>query len=198
MLTGLSNKIHVSLLRKHFKSGQCPSSKIFCRSVPVPRTFPLLLSSLGWRLNRFNPFFFFADNFPPKFTYVPKCIEVTLGEVAFVNVTASDNDSFTFSVLNIPNGANISSSGNFMNFTWNVTSAEKVCYSKFINQINVYYCYFYRDTQREPLRRREWQWDNRKTWRRKGPETGMNFLYMQLTQSLGFSKWVKWKDTFNG
>jgi len=29
-----------------------------------------------------------------------------------------------------------------MNFTWNVTSAEKVCYSKFINQINVYYCYF--------------------------------------------------------
>ncbi|CAH3024316.1 unnamed protein product [Porites evermanni] len=69
------------------------------------------------------------NNFPPKFTYVPKCIEVTLGEVAFVNVTASDNDSFTFSVLNIPNGANISSSGNFMNFTWNVTSAEKVKFS---------------------------------------------------------------------
>ena len=197
MLTGLSNKIHVSLLRKHFKSGWCPSSKIFCPSVPVSRTFPLLLSSLGWRLNRLFHFFF-ADNFPPKFTYVPKCIEVTLGEVAFVNVTASDNDSFTFSVLNIPNGANISFSGNFMNFTWNVTSAEKVCYSKFINQINVYYCYFYRDTQPEPLRRREWQWDNRKTWRRKGHETGMNFLYMQLTQSLGFSKWVKWKDTFNG
>jgi len=69
------------------------------------------------------------NNFPPKFTYVPNCIEVTLGQVAFVNVTASDNNSFSFNVLNKPNGASFSPAGNLLNFTWNVTSSERVKFS---------------------------------------------------------------------
>lgn len=65
-------------------------------------------------------------NFPPKFTYVPTLIEANLGEIVFVNVTATDNNSFSFNVLNIPQGASFSSAGGLLNFTWNVTSSEKV------------------------------------------------------------------------
>ena len=83
---------------------------------------------LLWMFLIVKGFNFFTDNFPPKFTYVPKCIEVTLGQVAFVNVTASDNNSFTFNVLNKPNGASFNFSGNQLNFTWNVISSEKVSY----------------------------------------------------------------------
>ncbi|KAK2567531.1 Mucin-like protein, partial [Acropora cervicornis] len=66
-------------------------------------------------------------NFPPNFTDVPECVEVTLGQVFHLTVTAFDNDSaIIFSVLNLPIGATFSSSGNYLNFTWNVTSTERV------------------------------------------------------------------------
>lgn len=65
-------------------------------------------------------------NFPPKFIYVPTMIEANLGEIVFVNVTATDNNSFSFNVLNTPQGASLSSAGGLLNFTWNVTSSEKV------------------------------------------------------------------------
>ena len=74
-----------------------------------------------------------VGNFPPKFTNVPECVEVTLGQVFHLTVTAFDNDSaITFSVLNLPIGANFSSSGNHLNFTWNVTSTERVSYFLFL------------------------------------------------------------------
>lgn len=67
------------------------------------------------------------NNFPPKFIDVPSCINVTLGEVFFLTVTAFDNDSaITFSVLDRPIGANFTSTGNQLNFTWNVTSIDRV------------------------------------------------------------------------
>lgn len=53
-------------------------------------------------------------------------IEANLGEIVFVNVTATDNNSFSFNVLNTPQGASLSSAGGLLNFTWNVTSSEKV------------------------------------------------------------------------
>jgi len=65
-------------------------------------------------------------NFPPKFIYVPTMIEAKLGEIVFVNVTATDNNSFVFNVLNKPPGASFSSTGGLLNFTWNVTSSERV------------------------------------------------------------------------
>ncbi|XP_078352119.1 mucin-like protein [Oculina patagonica] len=66
------------------------------------------------------------ENFPPWFTYVPTMIEANLGEIVFVNVTTTDNNSFTFDVLNKPQGASLSPAGNLLNFTWNVTSSDKV------------------------------------------------------------------------
>ncbi len=53
-------------------------------------------------------------------------IEANLGEIVFVNVTATDNNSFTFDVLNEPQGASFSTVGIRLDFTWNVTSADKV------------------------------------------------------------------------
>ena len=53
-------------------------------------------------------------------------IEAKFGEIVFVNVTATDNNSFTFYVLNKPQGASLSHAGNLLNFTWNVTSSDKV------------------------------------------------------------------------
>ncbi|XP_078349351.1 mucin-like protein [Oculina patagonica] len=66
------------------------------------------------------------ENFPPRFTYVPTMIEANFGEIVFVNVTATDNNSFTLDVLNKPQEASLSSAGNLLNFTWNVTSSDKV------------------------------------------------------------------------
>ena len=53
-------------------------------------------------------------------------IEANLGQIVFVNVTATDNNSFTFDVLNKPPGANFNGAGDLLNFTWNVTSSERV------------------------------------------------------------------------
>ncbi len=53
-------------------------------------------------------------------------IEANFGEIVFVNVTATDNNSFTLDVLNKPQEASLSSAGNLLNFTWNVTSSDKV------------------------------------------------------------------------
>lgn len=65
-------------------------------------------------------------NFPPRFNFVPTIIEANLGEIVFVNVTATDNNSFTFDVLNKPQGASFTREGGLLNFTWNVTSFERV------------------------------------------------------------------------
>ncbi|XP_067018613.1 mucin-like protein isoform X3 [Acropora muricata] len=105
-----------------------PSSTSILTSVPLLSAVPMHSvqptshSSPGPSLSTAIP-----GNFPPNFTDVPECVKVTLGQVFHLTVTAFDNDSaIIFSVLNLPIGANFSSSGNYLNFTWNVTSTERV------------------------------------------------------------------------
>lgn len=69
-------------------------------------------------------------------------IEAKLGEIVFVNVTATDNNSFVFNVLNKPPGASFSSTGGLLNFTWNVTSSERVKIYFTVNPTSSFQCQF--------------------------------------------------------
>ena len=70
----------------------------------------------------------FVDNFPPKIVTESNVINVTLHETAKLNITAVDNDTITFRVINKPAEATVNQSGNVLYFTWNVTSSQKVGY----------------------------------------------------------------------
>ena len=56
-------------------------------------------------------------------------INVTLGETFNLVLDAEDpdDDEITFDVPTLPPGASFSSSGNQLNFSWAVNSAEPVC-----------------------------------------------------------------------
>ncbi len=68
----------------------------------------------------------FADNFPPKIVTASNVINATLHETVELDITAVDNDTITFRVINQPAGATVNQSGNVLYFTWNVTSSQKV------------------------------------------------------------------------
>ena len=70
----------------------------------------------------------FLDNFPPKIVTQSNEIDATLNETLQLNITAVDNDTITFRVINKPAGAEENQSGNKLYFTWNVTSSQKVGY----------------------------------------------------------------------
>ena len=70
----------------------------------------------------------FLDNFPPKIITQSNVINVTLYKTLELNITAVDNDTITFRVINAPPGAGMSQSGNKLYFTWTVTSSQKVGY----------------------------------------------------------------------
>ena len=72
--------------------------------------------------------FSFVDNFPPKIVTQSNVINVTLYKTVKLNITAVDNDTITFLVINKPAGATEKQSGNVLYFTWNVTSKQKVGY----------------------------------------------------------------------
>ena len=57
-------------------------------------------------------------------------INATLHETVELNITAVDNDTITFRVINKPTGATHNQSGNMLYFTWIVTSSQKVRYIK--------------------------------------------------------------------
>jgi len=70
----------------------------------------------------------FLDNFPPKITTESNVINATLNEAVELNITAVDNDTITFRVINKPPGSIVNQSGNVLYFKWNVTSSQKVGY----------------------------------------------------------------------
>lgn len=67
-----------------------------------------------------------SDNFPPKIVNAPIEINATLHETVHLNVTAEDNDTISFHVINRPAGATVKQIGNVLYFTWHVTSSQKV------------------------------------------------------------------------
>ena len=70
----------------------------------------------------------FVDNFPPKIVTQSNVINATLYKTVELNITAVDNDTITFRVINKPTGAIENQSGHELYFTWNVTSSQKVGY----------------------------------------------------------------------
>ena len=70
----------------------------------------------------------FLDNFPPKIETQSNVINATLYKTVELNITAVDNDTITFRVINKPAGAIVNQSGKELYFTWNVTSSQKVGY----------------------------------------------------------------------
>ena len=70
----------------------------------------------------------FVDNFPPKIVTQSNAIDATLYKTLDLNITAVDNDTITFRVINKPAGAIESQSENKLYFTWNVTSSQRVGY----------------------------------------------------------------------
>ena len=72
--------------------------------------------------------FAFSDNFPPKIVTESNVINVTLYETVELKITAVDNDTITFRVVNDPAGAIVNKTGNELFFSWNVTSSQKVGY----------------------------------------------------------------------
>ena len=68
---------------------------------------------------------FFLENFPPEIVYAPSVIIATFGGLVQFNITAKDNDTITFEVINKPAGAMVRTSQDVMNFAWNVSSTEK-------------------------------------------------------------------------
>ena len=70
----------------------------------------------------------FLDNFPPKIVTQSNVINATLNKTLQLNITAVDNDTVTFRVINKPAGAEENQSGNKLYFTWNVTSSQRVGY----------------------------------------------------------------------
>ena len=77
-------------------------------------------------INNFN--FAFVDNFPPKIVNESNVINVTLHETVELIITAVDNDTVKFRVINEPPKATVDQRGNMLYFTWNVTSSQKVGY----------------------------------------------------------------------
>ena len=55
-------------------------------------------------------------------------INATLYKTVELKITAVDNDTITFRVINKPAGAIENQSGHELYFTWNVTSSQKVGY----------------------------------------------------------------------
>ena len=93
-------------------------SKIELASVPIALILPVPFL--------FFADFFFTDNFPPKIVNAPSEINVTLDETLQLSITAEDDDTITFQVINKPPDATENQSGNVLYFSWNVTSTQKV------------------------------------------------------------------------
>ena len=70
----------------------------------------------------------FLDNFPPKIVTQSNVINATLNKTLPLNITAVDNDTITFRVINNPAEAKVNQSENKLYFTWNVTSSQRVGY----------------------------------------------------------------------
>ena len=70
----------------------------------------------------------FVDNFPPKIVTQSNVINATLYKTVELKITAVDNDTITFRVINKPAGAIENQSGHELYFTWNVTSSQRVGY----------------------------------------------------------------------
>ena len=70
----------------------------------------------------------FLDNFPPKIVTQSNVIDATLYKTLDLNITAVDNDTITFRVINNPAEAKVNQSENKLYFTWNVTSSQRVGY----------------------------------------------------------------------
>ena len=49
-----------------------------------------------------------------------------LNEKVQLNITADDEDTITFRVINKPSSAIVNTSGNVLLFTWSVTSTKRV------------------------------------------------------------------------
>ena len=87
----------------------------------------------------FTPFPFhiaFLDNFPPTIVSQSNVINVTLNRIVKLNVTAKDNDTITFRVIDEPADATHNQIGKVLYFTWTVTSRQKVAY-KLFSVVNV-------------------------------------------------------------
>ena len=80
-------------------------------------------------LDNFHTFPFhvaFLDNFPPKIVNPSNVLNVTLYKTLKLNITAVDNDTIRFLVVNEPAGAKVDQTENKLYFTWNITSSQRV------------------------------------------------------------------------
>ena len=90
-------------------------------------------------LSIFHFFGIFTDNFPPKIVNASNLIYATLGETVELNLTAEDEGSITFHVINKPAGATWNQTGNMLSFHWPVTSSQKVIFSIESFSLNIFF-----------------------------------------------------------
>ena len=86
---------------------------------------------MAHKLDNFHTFPFyiaFLDNFPPKIVNQSNAIDATLYKTLQLNITAKDNDTITFRVINKPTEAEVNQIENELYFKWNVTSSQRVGY----------------------------------------------------------------------
>ena len=67
-----------------------------------------------------------VENFPPVIVSASDVINATLDSIVQFNITAEDEDSVKFEVINTFESATEKRSGNALYFSWNVTSSQKV------------------------------------------------------------------------
>ena len=67
-----------------------------------------------------------VENFPPVIVSASDVINATLDGIVQFNITAEDEDTVNFEVINNFESATEKQSGNVLYFSWNVTSSQKV------------------------------------------------------------------------
>ena len=74
----------------------------------------------------YNVLFSAVENFPPVIVNASDVINATLYGIVQLNITAEDEDTVKFEVINKPESATEIPNGNVLYFYWNVTSSQKV------------------------------------------------------------------------
>ena len=67
-----------------------------------------------------------VENFPPVIVSASDVINATLDGIVEFNITAKDEDTVKFEVINKPESATVTQSGKVLYFSWNVLSSQKV------------------------------------------------------------------------
>ena len=74
----------------------------------------------------YNVLFSTVENFPPVIVNVSDVINARLDGIVQFNITAKNEDTVKFEVINKPKSATVTQSGNVLYFYWPVLSSQKV------------------------------------------------------------------------